>query len=137
MTTVSLIEALQRRLPYCKNDPHKVAVQLDLQHRNNDIHLLAGGVVIAPGSNPSLLGIVAHIPPDGRAVLYVQIRDSLNRDCPVWEPGETAERLERHRQLWTFERESFHAQTRHLDQQGGALQENANREALSPPGAPP
>jgi hypothetical protein len=130
-----MIEALRRHLPHCNNDPYKVAMRLDLQHRNNDVHLLAGGVVIAPGSNPSLLGIVAHIPPDGRAVLYVQIRQALSGNYPVWEPGGTVESLERHRQFWTFERESFDAHS--PDQQGGALQENANHEAPSTPVAPP
>jgi hypothetical protein len=101
-----------------------VAAQLDLQHRNNDVRLLAGGVVMAPGSNPSMLGIAADIPPDGRAVLYVQIRqalnrDYLNRDYPVWKPGETVERLERHRQFFAFERESFDAHS--PDRQGCVL----------------
>jgi hypothetical protein len=105
---VSMADALERLLPYCDGNPHKVAARLDARHREGEIRLLAGGVVMAPGANPAMMGIAAHIPPDGRAVLYVQVRKALVGDYPIWD-GKTVESLEKHHQFWTFERKSFDA----------------------------
>jgi hypothetical protein len=104
---VSLSEALERLLPYCVNNPHKVASRLDAQHREREVRLLGGDVPMAPASNPAMLGISTRVLPDGEPVLFVQMRDSFDRPMSVWD-GKMAS-LEQHRQFWTFERESFEA----------------------------
>jgi hypothetical protein len=108
VVSVSMAEALERLLPYCDNNPHKVAARLDAQHREGDVRLLGGDVAMAPGANPAMLGIAAHIPPDGRAVLYIQVRKALAGDYPIWD-GETVTSLSQHHQFWAFERENFDA----------------------------
>ncbi len=105
---VSLGEALERYLPHCENNPHKVAARLDAQHRDGDVRLLGGDAMMAPGANPSMLGVKAHIAPDGRAFLYVQVRKGLVGDYPIWD-GETVTSLRKHHEFWAFERESFDA----------------------------
>jgi hypothetical protein len=111
---IFMAEALERLLPHYDGNPHKVASRLDAQHREGEIRLLGGGVVMAPNANPVMLGIAAHIPSDGKASLYVQVRQALAGYYPVVgvateNPAESfsAERLERHHQFWTFERASF------------------------------
>src|SRR5262249_19838001 len=106
--SVFMAEALARYLPHCDNKPHKVAARLDAQQREGDVRLLGGNVAIAPGANPSMLGVKAHISPDGRAFLYVQVRKGLAGDYPIWD-GETVTSLSQHHQFWAFERESFDA----------------------------
>src|SRR5262249_45661616 len=88
--------------------------RLDAQHRDGDVGLLGGGAAMAPDANPAMLGIAAHIPPDGKAALYVQVRQGLVGYYPVVgsvteNPAESfsPEPLERHHQFWTFERKSF------------------------------
>jgi hypothetical protein len=100
---VSMVEALERRLPHCDNNPHKVAAQLDAQHRNGDVRLLGGKV---PGANPTMLGVKAHISSDGRAILYVQVRKALAGNYPIWDGEATTSK---HHEFWAFERESFDA----------------------------
>src|SRR5262245_9368144 len=107
-SSVSMVEALERLLPRCENNPHKVAARLDAQHREADVPLLGGGVAIAPGANPSMLGIKAHIRPDGRAFLHVQVRKALDGNYTLWD-GKTEPSLEEHHKFWTFERKSFDA----------------------------
>jgi hypothetical protein len=109
---VSMVEALERLLPHCGSNPYKVASRLDQQHRDGDVRLLGNGVVMAPGANPRMLGVKAHILPDGRAVLYVQVRMGLHGgDYPVWDgetvTGETEGSLTKHHKFWMFERKSF------------------------------
>jgi hypothetical protein len=107
---VTLVDALKRLLPHCEDNPHKVANWLNERHSEGDIRLLANGVAMAPGSNPSMLGIVAHVPQVGSAVLYVQVRhgriDSPD-GCAYWQPDRSMELLEQHRLFWTFDRASF------------------------------
>jgi len=103
---VSMAEALERLLPRCHDNPHKVAARLDVQHRKDDVFLLGGGVAMPPGSNPSMLGIVAHIPPAGPPFLYVQCRAG-RPPGPIWDVGMTLEDLNKHHRFWAFERESF------------------------------
>jgi hypothetical protein len=98
-------EALERLLPHCNGSPHKVASRLNDQHREGDVCLLAGDIAMDPGSNPSMLGIVAHIPPDGRAFLYVQVRSGRPAG-PVWD-GRTSESLAEHHRVWAFDRATF------------------------------
>src|SRR5215469_4599812 len=93
---VTLIEALTRALPRCKNNPHKVKTRLETSQREGDIRLLANGVPMAPGATPTQLGVEARIWPDGRAILYINVREGLNlvwdhkTMAPVWD-GEMLE----------------------------------------------
>jgi hypothetical protein len=103
---VTMTDALERLLPHCDGNPHKVAARLDAQHRDDDVFLLGGGVAIPPESNPSMLGIKAHIPPAGPAFLYVQLRAG-RPPGPVWDVGMTLKDLGEHHRFWTFERKSF------------------------------
>jgi hypothetical protein len=103
---VSLSEALERLLPLFNNKVHKVATWLDQRHRDGDLQLLAGDIVIAPATNPSMLGVVARGLPDGRTVLYVQVRKGLNIDCPVWD-GENEDALCKHQAFWSYGRTTF------------------------------
>jgi hypothetical protein len=103
---VSMAEALERLLPHCDNKPHKVAARLNAQQGDGDVVLLGGGVAMAPDANPLMLTVKAHIPPDGRAFLYVQVNQGLNGDYSIWD-GETVSSLRRHHEFWAFERESF------------------------------
>jgi hypothetical protein len=105
-----MVEALERLLPHCDDNPHRVASRLDAQHREGEIRLLGGGVAIAPNANPAMLGVAAHISSDGRACLYVQVRRGLAGNYPTWHSApddDTTESLDRHHQFWTFERKSF------------------------------
>jgi hypothetical protein len=104
--SVSMAEALERLLPRSENNPYKVAARLDAQHRERGVRLLGGNVVIAPDSNPSMLGIEAHTLSDGKSFLYVQVRKDIGPGYPVWD-GETVLSLEKHHDFWAFERESF------------------------------
>lgn len=108
---VSLAEALERLLPYCENDPHKVAARLDTQQCEGDICLLGNGVAMPPNANPSTLGIKARIPPDGRAFLYVDVRKAFSDDFPgdgaVWDGKRV--NLEAHHKFWALDRTSFEA----------------------------
>jgi len=104
----SMAEALERFLPSCENNPHKVAERLDTLHRRGEVGLLAGKALVAPGSNPRMLGVVAHVLSDGKAVLYVQVRQGLVGNYPVWD-GKDVECLKEHHRFWAFERESFEA----------------------------
>jgi hypothetical protein len=101
-------EALERLLPLPQfdNNPHKVASWLDDRHRDGDLQLLAGDIVIAPAANPSMLGVVAHIPQVGKAVLYIQVRKSMNIDCPLWD-CESETGLLKHQGYWSYGRTTF------------------------------
>jgi hypothetical protein len=105
---VTMAEALERWLPHCNDNPHKVAARLDTAHREGEIRLLGGDVPMAPRAIPAMMGIVAHVPSDGRAFLYVEVRKGLAGDYPIWD-GKTVGSLEKHHQFWTFERKSFDA----------------------------
>src|SRR6516165_1073306 len=105
---VFLPEALERLLPLPQfdNNPHKVARWLDDRHREGDLQLLAGDLVIAPASNPSLLCVLARGLPDGRVVLYSQVRRAMTIDCPVWD-GESEDALRQHQEFWSYDRTPF------------------------------
>jgi hypothetical protein len=103
-----MAKALERLLPHCDHSPHKVASRLDAQHRDGEVRLLGGGVVIDARSNPVMLGIKAHIASDGRAALYVEIRRALAGNYPMWD-GKTVESLERHHRFWAYDRTTFDA----------------------------
>src|SRR5262245_9227045 len=103
---VSLSEALERLLPHCDNNPHKVASRLDAQHRDGDLPLLGGKAVIDPITNPSMLGMKARILSTGKAVLYVQVREGLDGKYPIWD-GKDLESLRKHHAFWTFDRALF------------------------------
>src|SRR5262249_1766625 len=105
-SSVSMVEALARLLPHCENKPHKVAARLDALHRDGDVGLLGGDTAIAPGANPSMLGVKAHIPPDGRAVLYIQIRKPLAGRIPTG-AGESGPGWENPHKFGRFERKAF------------------------------
>jgi hypothetical protein len=105
---VFMDEALERFLPHCDNNPHKVAERLDTMHRRGEVRLLAGKAMVAPSGNPKMLGVVAHVLSDGKAVLYVQVRQGLAGDYPIWD-GEDVESLKEHHRFWAFERDSFDA----------------------------
>jgi hypothetical protein len=92
-STVSLAEALNRLLPHCNNNPFEVANWLNLRQQTGKVRLLGDGEPIAPNANPSILGVMARIPPDGKAELYVEVRRSID-GCY---------------QKWAFQRESFEA----------------------------
>jgi hypothetical protein len=55
-----------------------------------------------------MLGVLAHIWPDGRATLYIDVRKGLIGDYPLWD-GKTLESLERHHRGWAYERTTFDA----------------------------
>ena len=113
---VTMTEALERLLPHCEGSPFKVAEWLDTKHRRGDVGLLGGGVAMSPSANPAMLGIVARIMPNGRAVLYVQVRQALKGDYPIWD-GKTIsgdkrnkkkwESLDRHHRFWAYDRTTF------------------------------
>jgi hypothetical protein len=88
---VSLDEALERLLPYCEGNPFEVARWLDLRQRAGKIRLLGDDDAMAPNAAPPMLGVMARVPPDGRASLYVEVRRHLGREY----------------RTWTFERASF------------------------------
>jgi hypothetical protein len=90
---VSLVEALERLLPHCNHSAFEVAGWLDLRQREGKIRLLGDDDLVAPNANPSMLAVMARIPPDGRAALYVEVRRHPGREY----------------QTWAFERESFEA----------------------------
>jgi hypothetical protein len=106
---VFLPEALERFLPRCDDNPHAVAERLDTLHRRGELCLLAGGVMVAPSSNPNMLGLVARNLVDGTPVLLVQVRQDLTGDYPIWDQA-TMESLKRHHEFWAFERAGFEAQ---------------------------
>jgi hypothetical protein len=103
---VFLSEALERLLPHFDNKPHKVASWLDQRHRDGELQLLAGDIVIAPAANPSMLGVVARGLPDGRVVLYVQVRRAMTINCLVWD-GESEDGLREHHGFWSYGRTTF------------------------------
>jgi hypothetical protein len=103
---VFLSEALERLLPHHDNNAHKVASWLDARHRDGELQLLAGKAEVAPGANPSMLGVKAYIPQTGKAVLYIQVRKALDGDYPIWDDKDV-ERQRKHQEFWSYGRTTF------------------------------
>jgi hypothetical protein len=111
---VTMTEALERLLPQFEGNPFEVAEWLDTKHRRRRISLLAGGVAMAPSANPAMLGVAARLMPDGKPVLYAQVRQALGEDYPIWD-GETLTwdnskkkpSLDKHHESWMFDRMTF------------------------------
>jgi hypothetical protein len=126
---VTLVEALERLLPHCEGNPHKVASRLDAEYRDGGIRLLGNGVAMAPNSSPSLLGIAAYIASDGKAVLYVDVRQALpgySSSQPSW----PVDHLEQHHRFWTFERASFEDRLRGTPKNPGGRPPVYDREGI-------
>jgi hypothetical protein len=81
---VSLAEALERLLPLCDNNVFEVANWLNLRQQGGEIRLLGDDELMAPNANPSILGVMARIPPDGKTELYIEVRRSIDRCYKRW-----------------------------------------------------
>jgi hypothetical protein len=108
-----------------------VAEWLDMQHRNGKLRLLAGGAAVAPIANPLMLGMKVRGAPDGRNILYVQVRQALDGDYPVWDgrSEEGPQGLRRHQEFWTYDRTTFEAVFPVPVNRGGARR-TVNREIV-------
>jgi hypothetical protein len=84
---------LERLLPFCDNNPFKVADWLNNHHRWGDICLLGDGKKIARNSIPGILAVEARILDGKHPELYVDPRGAVG-----WN---------RRYEVWQFERDSF------------------------------
>ena len=101
-------EALGRLLPHCEDSLFEVVEWLNERHRRGHIDLLAGGVAVTANTNPAMLGFAGRVLPNGKAVLYIQVRQDLGnaRSYPIWD-GKTMESLKLHQQVWANDRATF------------------------------
>jgi hypothetical protein len=97
---VTLVEALERLLPHCGDNPHKVAEWLNLHCRTGDIPLHVEGIEIAPAATQNgMIVIVGRISPSGEKSLEGQVSGSGGWD-PRWIKA-------REELVFTFGREGF------------------------------
>jgi hypothetical protein len=137
-SSITLGEALKRRLPHCAGDPHKVAYELNECFRRSNIRLLYDDIAAVPST---MLEIRAYVPPVGTAVLYVAVHGGpmpCSDNSWYWRPptaedpsSGSRERLERHHRYWTLDRATFEKQFGESSEQ--RLPES---ESQLPPAAP-
>ena len=126
-------EALERLLPHCEDRLFEVVEWLNDRHRRGHIDLLAGGVAVTPNTNPEMLGFAGRVLPNGKAVLYIQVRGSLTdaegRPYPLWD-GKTMESLKLHHQFWANDRTTFEQHFPTADKNRGGRPRKYSREDI-------